>query len=155
MKAEPAGSLPSLQSECPALCIMALWETDAPLSSCCDSSSVVAACKLPCCLPACGPASPELELYAFLAMVCTVSEQASMQSAGNGDIRTCAFATCDMSTLTCRTPPKLLMVVDAVLAAYEAQHASGSMLKEAAALMKPEIISRLKELQQQIQKEFT
>ena len=47
------------------------------------------------------------------------------------------------------------MVVDAILAAYEAQHASGSMLKEAAALMKPEIITRLKELQLQIRQEFT
>ena len=56
---------------------------------------------------------------------------------------------------TCRTPARLLMVVDAILAAYEAQHASGSMLKEAAALMKPEIITRLKELQLQIRQEFT
>lgn len=47
------------------------------------------------------------------------------------------------------------MVVDAILAAYEAQHASGSMLQEAAALMKPEIITRLKELQLQIRQEFT
>lgn len=53
------------------------------------------------------------------------------------------------------TPARLLMVVDAILAAYEAQHASGSMLQEAAALMKPEIITRLKELQLQIRQEFT
>ena len=79
-----------------------------------------------------------------------------MQTGGNGDIIACAvLQLVTLSTHTCRTPPKLLMVVDAVLAAYEAQHASGSMLQEAAALMKPEIISRLKELQQQIQKEFT
>ena len=131
---------------------MELWQTDVLLTSCCDSTSIVTPQQLPSCLSARGHESPEASLYAVLAMVCT----GSAQSAGNGDITTCAsLQLVTLSTHICRTPPKLLMVVDAVLAAYEAQHASGSMLQEAAALMKPEIISRLKELQQQIQKEFT
>lgn len=88
----PAGSVNVLQPA--ALCTLGLWQTAAPLSSFSGSSSIVAALQLPDCLHPrlCGHAWPEPRLSAVLPMVCPVSVQASMQSAGGGDIRTCTSA---------------------------------------------------------------
>lgn len=54
----------------------------------------------------------------------------------------------------CRTPEVLMSIVEAVLGAYAAQTTVRSSVEDAAALMNPEVINRMKTLHQDIRKHF-
>lgn len=53
-----------------------------------------------------------------------------------------------------RTPLRLEATIDAVLQAYDAQKAQGGMMGEAAGLMTPQVIERMRRLLATLQKEF-
>lgn len=54
----------------------------------------------------------------------------------------------------CTTPPELLNTVENVLALYDSSRAKGTMAGEAAGMMNPEVIERLRELQKQIRRQY-
>ncbi len=54
----------------------------------------------------------------------------------------------------CRTPLKLEATIDAVLKAYDAQQGGSGMMGDAASLMTPQVIDRLRRLIVQLNKEF-
>ena len=54
----------------------------------------------------------------------------------------------------CRTPDALMLTIEAVLKAFDAQSGSRGMVADAASLMNPEVIKTMRELQQQIRKQF-
>lgn len=54
----------------------------------------------------------------------------------------------------CRTPEKLLAAVDIIVGTFEKTAGSASMVGQAGALMNPDVIMRLKEIQKAVQKEF-
>jgi hypothetical protein len=55
---------------------------------------------------------------------------------------------------SCRTPEKLYDLVSSILVAYFTGAKASTMLKEAAALMRPKVIDRIKLLKDMIQKDF-
>lgn len=55
----------------------------------------------------------------------------------------------------CRTPERLLTTMDAVLQAFDSQRGKNSMAGEAAGLMHPDVINRMRRLQQLVQQHFT
>ena len=54
----------------------------------------------------------------------------------------------------CRTPLKLEATIDAVLQAFDAQKTKVGMMGDAASLMSPEVIQRMRRLLSTLQKEF-
>lgn len=55
----------------------------------------------------------------------------------------------------CRTPDKLLAAIDLIVDTYERSAGSAGMLGQAGALMNPEVIVRMKDIQAAIRKDFT
>ena len=54
----------------------------------------------------------------------------------------------------CRSPDALMQTIEAVLRAFDAQAGSRGMVADAASLMNPEVIKTMRDLQQQIRKQF-
>ncbi len=55
----------------------------------------------------------------------------------------------------CSTPEKLLGTIEVIVATYERSAGSTSMVGQAGALMNPEVITRLKDIQAVVRKQFT
>ena len=55
----------------------------------------------------------------------------------------------------CRTPDRLLTTMDAVLQAFDSQRGRDSMAGQAASLMHPDVIERMRRLQQMVRQHFT
>lgn len=53
-----------------------------------------------------------------------------------------------------RTPEVLLQTISTVLDAYDTQLGGGDMMAESAALMNPEVIKRMRDLKQRIDKGY-
>ena len=54
----------------------------------------------------------------------------------------------------CRTPQQLLSAVELILGAYERSAGSASMLGQAGTLMNPEVIVRMKNIQEAIRRDL-
>ena len=55
---------------------------------------------------------------------------------------------------SCRTPQQLLSAVELILGAFERSAGSASMLGQAGTLMNPEVIVRMKEIQEAIRRDL-
>ena len=55
---------------------------------------------------------------------------------------------------TCRTPQQLLSAVELILGAYERSAGSASMLGQAGTLMNPEVILRMRDIQEAIRRDL-
>ena len=56
--------------------------------------------------------------------------------------------------ISCRTPQQLLSTLELILGAYERSAGSASMLGQAGTLMNPEVIIRMKDIEQAIRRDL-
>ena len=100
-----------------------------------------------------GPAPPGAAGTDFLS-TCATTHNSWLQALFGDEPRSSSVIRCEFGWCSRRTPEALLETINTVLSTYDNQLGGAGLMAESAALMNPEVIRKLRDLQQRIRKGY-
>ena len=81
-------------------------------------------------------------------------DQDCVQHLYMSQFQSCKVAVLALKRLRCRTPEAMLKMIDLVLESFDRSWGPGSMLGKASTIVNPTVVTRMRELQTAIRKDF-